>query len=161
MIKPLSYRFTLVLMLLLTAACTDHGLEPIHEGISGRITYLGAWPDSTEWVRLAIFKKLPATVFDIPINPPLFSDTLPRFVNSYDYEMTLPAGQYEWVVLAWKPVKRNAANDFSGLDTLGMYAQPGTQRVPVSIAVPSQRMLTGIDIVADFAILSPASPILP
>ncbi len=161
MTKSNILRFMFAMTLLLTSACGDHGLEPINEGISGRITYVGAWPDSTEWVRLAIFKKLPATVFDIPINPPLFSDTLPRFVSSHNYEMTLPAGQYEWVVLAWKPKKQNAANDFSGLDTLGMYAQPGTQRVPVGISVPSQRMLTGIDIVADFAILSPPSPILP
>jgi hypothetical protein len=110
---------------------------------------------------LAVFKKLPATVFDIPINPPLFSDTLPRFVSTYDYEMTVPAGTYEWVVLAWKPKKQNAANDFSGLDTLAMYAQPGTQSAPLAITVPSQRLLSGIDLVADFAVLSPPSPILP
>jgi hypothetical protein len=159
--KSSAFRAIFSTVLLLTVACSDHGLEPIHEGISGRITFTGAWPDTTEWVRLAVFKKLPATVFDIPINPPLFSDTLPRFVSSYDYEMTVPAGKYEWVVLAWKPIKKNATNDFSGLDTLAMYAQPGTTRVPLAVEVPSKRLLTGIDIIADFAVLSPPSPILP
>lgn len=161
MTKSFAQRFMLLGVLLFSAACSDHGLEPLHEGISGRITFTGAWPDTTEWVRLAVFKKLPATVFDIPINPPLFSDTLPRFVSSFDYEMTLPAGQYEWVVLAWKPKKKNATNDFSGLDTLAMYAQPGTTRSPLAITVPERRLLTGIDLVADFAVLSPPSPILP
>lgn len=161
MTKVFSLGCVCVVALVLGTACSDHGLEPLHEGISGRITFVGAWPDTTEWVRFAVFKKLPATVFDIPINPPLFSDTLPRFVSTYNYEMTVPAGTYEWIVLAWKPKKQNATSDFSGLDTLAMYAQPGTQRVPLAITVPSQRLLTGIDIVADFAVLSPPSPILP
>lgn len=159
--KSFTIRALLVSLLLLNVACGDHGLEPLHEGISGRIAFTGAWPDTTEWVRLAVFKKLPATVFDIPINPPLFSDTLPRFVSSYDYEMTLPAGKYEWVVLAWKPKKKNATNDFSGLDTLSMYAQPGTTRVPLAIQVPEKRLLNGVNIIADFSVLSPPSPILP
>lgn len=159
--KSFTIRALLVSLLLLNVACGDHGLEPLHEGISGRITFTGAWPDTTEWVRLAVFKKLPATVFDIPINPPLFSDTLPRFVSSYDYEMTLPAGKYEWVVLAWKPKKKNATNDFSGLDTLSMYAQPVTTRVPLAIQVPEKRLLNGVNIIADFSVLSPPSPILP
>ncbi len=161
MMKSSLFRSMFVTALLLATACGDHGLEPLHEGISGRITFTGAWPDTTEWVRLAVFKKLPATVFDIPINPPLFSDTLPRFVSSYDYEMTLPAGKYEWVVLAWKPKKKNATNDFSGLDTLAMYAQPGTTRVPLAVEVPAQRLLNGVNLNADFSVLTPPSPILP
>ncbi|MGH7491039.1 MAG: hypothetical protein ACREOO_01455 [bacterium] len=146
-----------------TTACNeiDRGLAPPAQGITGRITYQGTWPDTTEWVRIAVFKKLPATVLDIPLNPPLFSDTLPRFVSSYDYQLDVPPGTYEWVVLAWKPVKRFAANQFSGLDTLGMYALPGTLDQPLSIAVPDEGQLPNVDIAADFTRLLPVSPILP
>lgn len=154
---PLSFIFFMIIL----PACTDHGLEPIREGISGRITYVGAWPDTTEWVRLAVFKKLPPSVFDIPLNPPVFSDTLPRFVSSYDYTLTLAPGTYEWVVLAWKPKKQFASSDFSGLDTLGMYSNASNPSAPRAIAVPIKDLLTGVDIVADFARLSPPSPILP
>ena len=147
----------------LTTACNevDRGLAPPSQGITGRITDQGAWPDTTEWVRIAVFKKLPATVLDIPLNPPLFSDTLPRFVSSYEYQLDVPPGTYEWVVLAWKPVKRFAANQFSGLDTLGMYALPGTLDQPRSITVPDEGQLPGVDIAADFTRLLPVSPILP
>ncbi|MDZ7288990.1 MAG: hypothetical protein ONB44_01270 [candidate division KSB1 bacterium] len=145
----------------LVISCTDHGLEPVYEGISGKITFIGTWPDSTEWVRLAVFKEMPATVFDIPLKPPVFSDTLPRFVTSTNYRLTLSAGHYDWVVLAWKPKKKIATSDFSGLDTLGMYADAGNPKSPRGIDVPPKRLLTGIDIVADFSVLQPPSPILP
>lgn len=150
------------LSLWLAFSCTDHGLEPVTEGISGRITYVGAWPDSTEWVRLAVFKKLPASALDILRNPPVFSDTLPRFVGTYDYTLIpLDPGRYEWVVLAWKPKKRFATSDFSGLDTLGMYTDPNNPRIPRAIEVPRQQLLSGINIVADFSVLLPPSPIVP
>ncbi len=150
-----------VVFMIIVPACTDHGLAPIREGIAGRITYVGAWPDTTEWVRVAVFKKMPASVFDIALNPPVFSDTLPRFVSSYDYTLTLAPGTYEWVVLAWKPRKQFASSDYSGLDTLGVYSLNGSLNAPASITVPEKEMLTGVDIVADFARLSPPSPILP
>jgi hypothetical protein len=150
------------LLLLLAASCTDHGLEPVTEGISGRITYVGTWPDSTDWVRLAVFKKLPANALDILQNPPVFSDPLPLFVNTYDYTLIpLDPGTYEWVVLAWKPKMKFAATDFSGLDTLAMFADPNNPRVPRAIQVHRGQLLTGIDIVADFSNLLPPSPILP
>ena len=150
------------ILLAFAAACNvDRGLAPPAQGITGRITYQGSWPDTTEWVRIAVFKKLPATVLDIPLNPPLFSDTLPRFTNSYDYQLDVPPGTYEWVVLAWKPYKQFASNQFSGLDTLGMYALSGTQNQPRAITVPEEGQLPGVDIVADFARLVPVSPILP
>jgi len=149
------------LLLLCVNACDDHGLEPPSQGISGRITYNGTWPDTTEWVRVAVFKNLPATVLDIPLNPPLFSDTLPRFVSSYDYQLDVPPGTYAWVVLAWKPFKKFAANQFSGLDTLGMYALPGTLDQPRAVTVPNEGQVTGINIEANFARLVPESPILP
>lgn len=150
-----------VVLMIVVPACTDHGLAPIREGISGRITYMGAWPDTTEWVRMAVFKKMPASVFDIALNPPVFSDTLPRFVSTYDYTLTLAPGTYEWVVLAWKPRKQFASSDYSGLDTLGVYSLNGSLTAPASINVPGKEILTGVDIVADFARLSPPSPILP
>ncbi|MDZ7265988.1 MAG: hypothetical protein ONB48_01470 [candidate division KSB1 bacterium] len=151
----------LVVIIMIVPACTDHGLAPIREGISGRITYVGAWPDTTEWVRVAVFRKMPASVFEIALNPPVFSDTLPRFVSTYDYTLTLAPGTYEWVVLAWKPRKKFASSDYSGLDTLGVYSRDGSFTAPASVTVPGKKMLTGVDIIADFARLSPPSPILP
>ncbi len=42
-----------------------------------------------------------------------------------------------------------------------MYTQPDTTRVPLAAEVPTQRLLTGINITADCAVLTPPSPILP
>jgi hypothetical protein len=149
-------------LLLLISSCTDHGLEPVTEGISGRITFVGNWPDTTEWVRLAVFKTRPANAFEVFRNPPAFSDPLPRFVKFYDYTLKpLEPGHYEWVVLAWKPQKKFATSDYSGLDTLGMYINRLNPTDSLGIDVPRKQLLTGIDIIADFSALTPPSPILP
>ena len=150
-----------VLIAIAVVSCDNKGLAPLREGISGRITYTGTWPDTTEWVRLAVFKKIPPSAVDIILNPPAFSDTLPRFVGSYDYDFILPAGTYEWVVLAWKPIKPNASNDFSGLDTLGMYSPIGQPWQPRTVVVSADQMVEGIGIIADFEVPTPPSPILP
>jgi hypothetical protein len=162
-------RFTLCVaaaLLLLIMACSDHGLEPAPEGfIAGSITYLGgvaAWPDTTEWVRVAAFTKVPRSLFEIVQNPPTFSDTLPRFVDAYDYQFRVPAGRYEWVVLAWKPKLKNPLDvDLSGTDTLGIYLDPNDSTKYGVVPVLPEQITAGIDIVADFSRLTPPSPILP
>jgi len=153
-------------VLCLALACGDHGLEPSREGtIAGRITYLGgvvAWPDTTEWVRLAAFTRVPRSIFEIAQNPPTFSDTLPRFVATYDYQFKIPAGRYEWLVLAWKPKLANPADpNLSGVDTLGIYFDPINSTQFGIVNVAPEQTSAGIDIVADFARLTPRSPILP
>ena len=163
---------SLRLWMLLTAviavglsACSDHGLAPLTDSfISGRITYVGgptAWPDSTEWVRVAAFTRVPQNTTQILLNPPTFSDTLPRFVATYDYTLKVPAGRYEWLVLAWKPkLKVTSSPQFGGLDTLGIYFDPQNSSQYGVVTVAEGRTVTGIDFVADFARLTPPSPIL-
>ena len=152
-------------LLLLAMACNDHGLEPIIDSfIAGKITYIGgvaAWPDTTEWVRVAAFTRLPRSTTEILLNPPAFSDTLPRFVATYDYKLKVPAGRYEWIVLAWKPKLKIFSNpQFSGLDTLGIYFDPANPTQYGVVNVKEGQTVSGIDITADFARLRPPSPIL-
>lgn len=149
-------------LLLLVVACTDHGLAPVTDSfISGTITYVGAWPDTTEWVRVAAFRRVPQSTMEILLNPPTFSDTLPRFVRSYNYKLKVPAGRYEWIVLAWKPVlKIYSSKDYGGLDTLGIYFDPANPTRYGVVNVAEGQTITGIDIIADFSWLTPTSPIL-
>jgi hypothetical protein len=157
---------TAALALLLVLACSDHGLEPLLDSfITGRITYTGgsaAWPDTTEWVRIAAFSRRPNSVTEILLPPlPIFSDTLTRFVGTYDYQLRVPAGRYEWIVLAWKPRLSNPINPlYSGLDTLGIYFDPNNPTQYGVINIAEGQTVSGIDITADFSELTPPSPIL-
>lgn len=149
-------------LLLLTIACSDHGLAPVTDSfIAGTISYVGAWPDTTEWVRIAAFTRVPQSTTEILLNPPTFSDTLSRFVATDDYKLKVPAGRYEWIVLAWKPKLSIYSNkDFSGLDTLGIYFDPRNPTQYGVVNVEEGQTVSGIDIVADFSWLTPPSPIL-
>ena len=154
-----------MLVLLLVMACSDHGLKPVTDSfIAGKITYVGgaaAWPDTTEWVRIAAFNRVPRSTTEILLNPPTFSDTLPQFVTTYDYRLKVPAGSYEWIVLAWKPKLKIFSNPtYSGLDTLGIYFDPANPTQYGAVTISEGQTVNGIDIVADFARLNPPSPIL-
>lgn len=154
------------LLLLVTVACSDHGLEPVKDSfITGTITYPGgtsAWPDTTEWVRVAAFSRRPNSVTEFLLPPlPVFSDTLPRFVGSYAYQLKVPAGRYEWIVLAWKPRLNVYSNPtYSGLDTLGIYFDPENPTEYGTVEIADGQTVSGIDITADFSRLTPPSPIL-
>jgi len=153
-------------ILLFALACDDHGLEPVSDSfITGRITYVGgpsAWPDTTEWVRVAAFSRRPNSVTEILLPPlPIFSDTLTRFVGTYDYQLKVPAGRYEWIVLAWKPKLKVFSNPtYSGLDTLGIYYDPNNPGQYGVVSVAEGQTVSGINITADFSELTPPSPIL-
>jgi len=157
--------FAVGFAMLLVLACSDHGLEPVADSfITGRITYTGgpaAWPDTTEWVRIAAFSRRPRVATEILSPPlPILSDTLPRFVATFDYQLKVPVGRYEWIVLAWKPRLRNPSHLYSGLDTLGIYFDPNNPSQYGVISVTEGQTVNGVDITADFSELTPPSPIL-
>jgi hypothetical protein len=92
---------------------------------------------------------------------PIFSDTLSRFVATYDYQLKVPAGRYEWIVLAWKPKLAVFSNPvYSGLDTLGIYFDPITPTQYGVVNVAEGQTVSDVDITADFSKLTPPSPIL-
>lgn len=137
-----------------------HGLSPLAPdsegliGIRGKIIYTGAWPDSTKEIRVAVLRNYPAGLTDrdslmafVLTHLVVFSDTLPRFVRECDYRLSLPAGTYAWVLVAWFP---DIAQYIFGVKELGaFYPKTGSQKIPSPVHVIPGVMMEGIDISAD------------
>ena len=134
-----------------------HGLSPSAEsvtnsGISGRITFIGAWPDSTKEVRIAVLEEYPKGIENpdelfsfVLTHLVTFSDTIPRYVDHYDYDLTLDPGEYGWILVAWFP---KIENYLLGVKELGAYYE--TEQDPSPVTVVRNYITKGIDMEAAF-----------
>ena len=138
-------------ILLCLPGCED-GLQPIpFQGASGRVRFQGAVPDSTEWVRLAVYQRVPHSASDL-LGFAAFSDTLPVGAGESPFALPLGAGTYEWMPVVWK--RADAPLSPASLRVMGWYSgTAGVFAEPRSFTVEAGRETSGIDIVADFATL--------
>ena len=146
--------FILLLTPLVLACYQGHGLSPPGNvsGIQGRVTFIGAWPDSTQEVRVAVMKSYPEGIVDagelmqfVIENLASMSDPIPLGVESFDYELELIPDEYAWVLVVWLP------ENILELKELGAYYFNPEDLLPAPVNIPEGVMLQGIDIVADFA----------
>jgi len=160
---PFLLRNTAILLLVITAfliiqniGCyKGHGLSPPQgiSGIRGRITFTGTPPDSTKEVWIAVLKEYPHGITDINqifmfvISNLVVSDSVSTTENTYDYELEVKAGHYEWVLVVWFPDQEDY---LFGAKELGAYYANPDDPFPTPIEIPSNEIVDGIDIVADF-----------
>ncbi|MBT4496956.1 MAG: hypothetical protein HOC74_04505 [Gemmatimonadetes bacterium] len=135
---------------LLVVGC-DHGLEatpPGPTGISGRVTFIGIWPDEVEQVAVAVYREVPQQLEDFFALTG--ADTEVELgAENYDYFVPIEAdGVYQWVVVAWR--RKDSFWDFSSL--LGCHYLPG-EELPGQVAVRRGQVTRDIDIVVDLGIL--------
>ena len=90
----------------------DHGLEPIHSKIGGKIFFQGDAPSGTDEIRVAVIKDFPPRA----INELFFSDQIPFAEDTVAWEIYMSPGRYAAVVVVWKE-KRQSWNlsDIIGL----------------------------------------------
>ncbi len=145
-------------------SCSDHGLSPAASepvsGLSGRITFTGAWPDSTKDVVLVVSKKYPEGITDrdglIAFVLQNFlsggiqlCDTIPANADTYDYHIRLQPGVYEWVFVIWFP---DTPDYLYGVKELGAYYRnPDLQTRPSAVEIIDGVTYDRINISADFA----------
>lgn len=149
-----------VALLLFLAAGCDEGLQPVgFEGISGTVTFRGAAPDSTDWVRLVVYRDLPRSISDF-FNFVAFSDPLPLGAPSQPYSLALPPGSYAWLLAVWKKV--GASFDSTTLREAGTYyGERDPTEGPASFAVQEGKETQGLDIVVDFERMRSVSDLFP
>ncbi len=137
-------------LLTLCQACSD-GLEPVQfQGVSGTVRFSGDRPESTDWVRLAVYRQVPGTTLDL-LAFVAFSDALPLSGDSAQYVLALEPGTYRWLPAIWK--RRDAPLSVDALRVMGWYSDSGPFAPPLSFEVDSGGEAAGIDIQADFASL--------
>lgn len=152
---PLILLFGLMFLL---SCYKGHGLSATEQQgtIRGRITYEGAWPDSTKEVRLVVLSAYPEDITDeaaiisfILQNLVIMSDPLPLSVDHYDYELSCPPGSHAWLVLAWFP---KIDNYLYGVKELGaFYGSRSVQDGPQPVEVYANDITDHTDIHADLS----------
>ncbi len=147
----------LVIVLIVVLSSCNEGLAPRIEtsGISGVIRYKN-WPplDSLRDLRLVAFKYFPPTniVLDVlqgrAIVYPAIGDTalVPFYVDSLIYTAPLPAGRYEYVVIA----QQYGPNILADWRPVGQYDLDSNYAVPSPVIVLEGTITRFIDINVDF-----------
>ena len=154
-----------ILAAMLCLSCyKGHGLSPVGEdasgssGISGTITFIGEWPDSTREVRVYASKNYPQGITDLSAlyafviietekRNIIEGDTIPRHVDQYDYSLNLKPDLYDWILVAWYP----DIQDYRlGIKELGAYYDR-SQDLPEPVYVRPGAFIDDIDIIADFS----------
>lgn len=129
-------------------ACTD-GLEPVpFQGISGTVRFVGTVPDSTEWVRLVVFRQLPQQPLDL-LGFAAFTDTLALSGGNTTYLLNLDTGDYAWIPLVWK--RQDAPLAPEALRVIGWYTSgAGPFDSPVPVGVARNAETADVDLTGDF-----------
>ena len=69
-----------------------------NSSIRGTVSFEGNWPKETESVQIVASTQFPPTnILDLVVGP-----TIPLEVDSYDYVLTAPPGEYQAIGIIWK-----------------------------------------------------------
>ncbi len=150
-----------MLILVLVAACEDHGLSPVSAvetpGFSGDIIVRSTWPpqDSVRDLRIAAFRNYPPMdiLSEVINGSAVFSDELPYGADTIRYSVQSAelSGVFAYVVVA----QNYGPDPFQQWRAVGVYNLSGDFTVPSPIDLGSGRFLPGIDVDVDFIHLPP------
>ncbi|MGD0338176.1 MAG: hypothetical protein ABSB78_05255 [Bacteroidota bacterium] len=140
----------------------DHGLgpsRPVQPGFSGIIRFQGTWPQDTlelrliasqAWRKFTSFTEIIALVVNtdsVKIYPPPAESGLPMGHDSVHYEFPVPASTYRYVAV----VQRFGTNPFADWRIIGVYDGGSGTNEPKDLVVPTDQVVSGIDILVDFS----------
>ena len=133
--------------LVLLCACAD-GLQPVpFQGVSGSVTFVGRPPDSTDWVRVTIYRRVPGNTLDL-LNFVAFSDTLLLELEEAPYAVALEPGAYQWMPAVWKEAE--APLSVASLLVAGWYTGGAPFAKPRTFLVESERETRDVNLIVDF-----------
>lgn len=135
----------------------DYRLVTRGAHMSGQITFVGEWPQETEIVAVAAFRREPRTIFDL-LDPENISGfgLVPKGVPVYDYRISVAPGTYSYVAVFW--VQKIRQGEFPRFAVIGFYPDPGDPEKPGQVEVALGETATGIDITADFDLIEGSPP---
>jgi hypothetical protein len=173
-IKILSILIVFFFMLLVSCD-SDHGIapKPIIDksettGFSGRITFVGTWPDSIQRTHIVMFKDPLLTALDFNIiNLKYVSLEIPFGAEFYDYNSAdssfwpldgiIEAGEYAYLSVAQQSTVELTFLRKDWFVT-GVYYAEGDTTQPGTLTIPEITMVKNINIICDFDNPPPQPP---
>jgi hypothetical protein len=152
--------YNYIIFLTLFVAGCDKGIAPETEtgvtGFSGTITFSGEWPDSVQRTHLVVFRNPLNSAADFNIlNLSYVSKGIPYgselFIhNSNDSAVVeISAGAYSYVAVAQSKSPELSLNRPDWY-VIGVYYLPGDSSKPGSLIIPSNTVISNINIHCDY-----------
>lgn len=166
----LIYLFFVFGVVLINLGCGE-GITPEPEskaGFTGKITFIGTWPDSIARTHIVVFKdpllsagdfsalNLRYVSLEIPYG-------IPEFVfNSLDSAYVpqagkLPAGEYSYIAVAMSKTSELSLNRIDWF-VAGLYFANGDTTKPGVMVIPENTLIKDINIICDFNNPPPQPP---
>jgi hypothetical protein len=161
----------LISLLFLLTAC-DQGVAPKRNtdptGFSGKITFIGVWPDSIRRTHIVMFKNPLLRENDFSIfNIQYVSLEIPYGTQIHNYNSTdssflpetgyLDPGEYSYLAVAQSKTPELSLNRPDWFVT-GLFVVPPDTLQPGKITIPEGTVIENIDIICDFDNPPPQPP---
>jgi len=119
--------------------------------VSGTITYIGAWPEDTEYLWIFAFSKIPdlKNYLGLLLTLKGYDIAVPKFKDKYEYSLPVYSGEIKWIGIAFK----SSAFSFEDTKILGFYRSPDDPSKPGSIFLDREATVDNIDFNCDFRTL--------
>lgn len=173
MLRYIKIFYTLVfgfIFIFINNGCGE-GISPEPEsqaGFSGKISFVGTWPDSIVRSHIVVFKDplLAASDFNI-LNLKYVSLEIPYGISEFSFNSLdsafipdpgkLPAGEYSYVAVA---MSKSTALSLNRVDwfVAGVYYASGDTTNPGRLVIPENTMVKDINIICDFNTPPPQPP---
>lgn len=175
-INLLKYQAIFLILILLTVACDDHGIEPRPvtpadkiSGFSGKVTFISEWPDSIKRAFVVVFQNPLLTPGDFTVfNLKFLSREIPLESPVYEFSSLDSAfipevpgpfspGSYAYVAVAQQstPEISLARKDWF---VSGIYYAQGDTTKPGTMVIPDSTFIENINITVDFNNPPPQPP---
>jgi len=173
-IKYFKIKHYIFLLVLLTAACNDHGIEPkpvlkSPPGFSGTIRFISEWPDSVKRSFLVVFKNPLKSDSDFTIlNLKFLSKEIPLGVQLHEFSSLdstyIPAtpgpfssGSYSYVAVVQQSTE-NLSLARKDWFVSGVYYANNDTTTPGVMIIPDSTFVKNININVDFNNPPPQPP---
>ncbi len=174
--KKIFFRTNLQLLVVFTLAAflyngCDKGIAPEPEipkeeqaGFSGKITFLGQWPDGVQRTHLVVFENplLSAADFNV-FNLKFVGPEIPYGTTEFNYNsvdsfyVEIGAGEYAYVAVAQSKAEELSLNRVDWY-VVGVYYANNDTTQPGKLVIPEKTLVKGIDIICDYENPPPQPP---
>lgn len=171
LIMAIKKSLALVLILSFLISSCDKGIEPGEplgpSGFSGKVTFVGNWPQGIQRTHIVVFRNEIVTVADFFLpNLSFVVDSIPYGSKEFTYNslenpfttiFKITPGNYSYVVVAQS---KTQFMSFERKDwmVVGVYCENNNQAIPKSLIVPPGKITPDVNIKVDFNNPPPQPP---